>query len=88
MSSAELSEWMAYERIAGPLGPARADIQAAIIAATVANANLAKGKRPFVPADFIPEWGGKRKLTPEELWAKIKQVNAALGGNFREGGGG
>src|SRR3546814_10930115 len=42
MSSSELTEWMVYEKITGPLGRRRGDIQAATIAATIANANRSK----------------------------------------------
>lgn len=67
MGSAELAEWMAYERIAGPLGGRRGDIQAAIVAATVANAQRPKGKRALKPQDFLPVWDRVPK-TPEQLW--------------------
>lgn len=76
-SAKQLSEWAAYERITGPLGAQRFDLQAGIIAATVANAM--SGKAKAVPADFIPKWD-RRPLSPEELFSKVKQLNAALGG--------
>lgn len=66
ISSSELSEWMAYERLTGPLGDRRGDLQAAIVAAVVANANRSKG-RALTPNDFVPVWD-KRPKTPEELW--------------------
>ncbi|MCI0384592.1 DUF4035 domain-containing protein [Streptomyces sp. CNQ085] len=65
MPSSELAEWMAVEKITGPFGSRRGDIQAAIIAAVVANANSAKKR--FTAKDFIPVWD-KRPKTPEELW--------------------
>lgn len=82
-SSHELSEWAAYERITGPLGPARADLHAAIIAATVANS--AGGKRKSAPKDFIPKWDKGAQATPEELFQKAMQINAALQGTTRKG---
>jgi hypothetical protein len=87
VSSRELTEWQAYERIAGPLGPARADVQSAIIAATVANANRGKGK-PATPADFIPEWDRKPTQTVEEQVAIAYALNAAFGGSVEGGDGG
>ncbi|MGW5639622.1 phage tail assembly protein T [Streptomyces sp. NPDC003832] len=78
MSSRELSEWMAYERITGPLDDRlRAEINAGIVSATVANVNGAKRK----PADFLPTWH-KRKRTAQELWAEVLKVNTALGGTI------
>jgi len=80
-TSRELTEWMAYERVTGPLDTRlRGDIAAGIIAATVSNAN--GGKKKLKPADFLPTWF-KRKRTPEEIWQDVLQANAALGGDIR-----
>lgn len=77
-SSRELSEWMAYEKITGPLDARlRGDIAAGIVAATVANS--AGAKRKAKPADFIPQWF-KRRKTPREIWQDVLKANAALGG--------
>lgn len=83
MGSREITKWQAYERVAGPLGPARADTQAAIIAATVANANRHKGK-PATPSDFIPEWDRKPQSVEEQVQIAYA-LNAAFGGTV-EGG--
>lgn len=85
VSSQELTEWQAYEEIAGPLGPARSDLQAAIVAATVANAARHKGK-PATPADFIPEWD-RRPQTVEEQLRIAHALNAAFGGTVVDVGG-
>lgn len=87
-SSRELSEWMAYEKLTGPLDSRlRGDISAAIVASTVANANGSKKK--LKPSDFVPRWF-KRKRTPEEIWREVMKANAALGGSVnrpdQEGG--
>jgi hypothetical protein len=80
-SSRQLTEWMAYERITGPLDARlRGDISAGIVAATVANANGAK--RKLKPSDFVPTWF-KRKKTPQEIWQDVMQANTALGGTVR-----
>lgn len=79
MSSRELTEWMAYERVTGPLDERlRGDIAAGVIAATVANSSGAK--RKATPADFLIKWF-KRKKTPQEIWHDVLQANAALGGS-------
>lgn len=80
-SSRELSEWMAYERITGPLDTRlRGDISASIISATVANSG--GSKRKLKPADFLPKWF-KRKRSPAEIWADVVAANSALGGSYR-----
>lgn len=82
VSSRELSEWMAYERITGPLDERwRADYRSAIVAATVANSVSTKGRAG--PRDFMPEWD-RRPKTPEEIWQDVLAANAALGGTVRD----
>lgn len=82
--SAELAEWRAYEQIAGPLGGARGDINAATIAAVVASANRGKGKQPKV-SDFVPRWdkAARVRKTPEELFRIAMAANTALGGRLK-----
>jgi hypothetical protein len=66
--------------VSGPLGPERADIQAGIIAATIANANRGKKGRRFVPKDFIPKWDRGAVQPWEQQLAIVKAMNAALKG--------
>lgn len=56
VSSRELSEWLAYERLTGPLGSSRHDQLTAMLAAVVANtARDPKARpRPFEARDFLP----------------------------------
>ncbi|MEU8264912.1 DUF4035 domain-containing protein [Micromonospora sp. NPDC048999] len=83
----ELSAWAAYERVTGPLGPDRADIHAAIIASTIANANRGKGGRVAKPEDFIPRWDQRGaaaaagEQTGEDHLRLIKSLNRAMGGH-------
>jgi len=79
LSSTELTEWIAFEKITGPLGRRRSDIQAATIAATVANANRGKGGRKFKMSDFLIPYGEQRK-TPEQMLETIKSLNRSMGG--------
>lgn len=78
MGSAELTEWMAYEKITGPLGRRRHDIQAATISSTIANANRGKGRRLEV-RDFLPPYGMERQ-SPMDMLAAIRGINKAMGG--------
>lgn len=77
----ELAEWRAYEQIAGPLGGARGDVQAALVAAAIAAVNTPKGRRPPSVADFMPRWDRTRiKKSPEELFRLAMAANVSLGG--------
>ncbi|MGW3724838.1 phage tail assembly protein T [Streptomyces sp. NPDC000851] len=81
-TSLELAEWMAFEKITGPLDSRlRTDIAAGVIAATVVNSQGPKKKAK--PSDFIPTWF-KRRKTPAEIWQDVMKANAALGGSVRE----
>lgn len=55
MPAAELVEWRAYERIE-PFGERRADLRMGILAATVVNVNLPKGRPRAKPAAFMPKF--------------------------------
>lgn len=83
LDSAELTEWMAFEGMTGPLGRRRNDIQAATIAATIANANRGKKGRKFKMTDFLIPYGEQGRKTPEQMLATIKGLNRAMGGEER-----
>jgi len=82
LGSAELTEWIAYESMSGPLGQRRHDIQAATIAATIANANRGKGRK-FQLSDFLIPYGGSDRKSPEQMLAAIKSLNKSMGGEER-----
>lgn len=77
MTSAEFAEWMAYDSI-DPIGDDRGDLQAGVIASTVASVHRKEGSKPFVPRDFMPladAWKAPEKVARErsaELLAKVK----------------
>jgi len=83
MGHAEFVDWMAYYQIE-PFGGARGDIQAALVASLIANANRDAKKRPeaFRPGDFVPDWWGSRQAAkePESLIAKFKMLTEKLDG--------
>ena len=64
IDSYELSEWMQYYAL-DPFGTEREDLQAGIVASTIANANSGKGKA-FQPSDFMP-YLDKNEQTPEDM---------------------
>ena len=79
--SAELSEWRAYEQIAGPLGGVRGDVNAAMISAAIVAVNRGKGQRAPKLADFMPRWDRtKVRKSPEELFRAAMLANSALQG--------
>ena len=84
-TSAELTEWGVFYEME-PFGPERGDLQAGIVAATVANVNrdAKKQKKPYSAQDFMPKFeeGGKGKAekTPEELRRKWERVVEMFGG--------
>jgi len=80
ISSRELSGWMAYERIHGPLGQRRDDIHTATVMAMIANTNRPKGKSAIAVEKFLPDWDHDRPKTDEDFWAAIREANAAMGG--------
>jgi len=92
MSSREFSEWLAYAQIE-PLGDERGDLQAGVIAATIANANRDEDKtpEPYRPADFIHEFWPPEDADeePRQSWqeqlALVEALNAAFGGRDLRG---
>lgn len=88
MSSAELTEWMAYEKITGPLGRKRGDIQAATVAAAVANANRGRGRKAKVSDFLIPYEQRRQHQDAHELLRTVKAANRALGGEEKGTGSG
>lgn len=71
MTSAELTQWQAYEQVAGPLGPERHDALAALISFYgLKAAGVKKVKLP----DLMPRWD-RPKAQP---WQSIKNALMAL----------
>lgn len=85
LGSAELTEWMAFERMTGPLGRRRQDIQAATIAATIANSQRGKRGRKFKMQDFLIPYGEDDRKSPQQMLDTIRQLNAAMGGEEHGG---
>jgi hypothetical protein len=82
-SAQELTDWAAFEHIDGPLGAVRGDIQAGIVAATIANVNRGKSSRHFKPADFMPQWDRPGARTPEAMRSLMIALTRQLGGTVR-----
>ena len=61
LSLDDLMDWLAFERLSGPIGPERGDLQAAQTPAMVASMFRSKGERPISPVDLCPKWGEPAK---------------------------
>ncbi len=72
IDSRELAEWMAYYTL-DPFGSVRTDLNAGVIAATIANANKGKNGRPFQPADFMP-YVEKSEQSEEDMKAILNTM--------------
>ncbi|MFJ4987891.1 hypothetical protein ACIP9H_29320 [Streptomyces sp. NPDC088732] len=79
MSSAELTDWMAYEQITGPLGGARDDLLMSVLAAVISNANRGKGRKAR-PSDFLPKWDRNKRMDWQDMLAAVRGINAQMGG--------
>lgn len=88
----ELIEWQLYDQM-DPIGMGdRADVNAATIAATIANANRdpKRRSRPYSPDDFIPRYAPRedpkvlevreKQDRAMQMLAYVEQLNVRLGG--------
>jgi len=74
IDSRELSEWMAYYEL-NPFGSVRDDLQAGIVASTIANVNRGKNDKSFTPSDFMPYMD-----KPQQSEGDMQAVMDALAG--------
>ncbi len=75
----EFLEWVVFYN-QDPWGPERADLNAGIISATIANVNRGKNQKAYAPKDFMPEYGKKqrRKLTDPKAQQAYLRALAAM----------
>lgn len=76
-SSAEITEWMAYDRI-DPFGGFRGDVQAAVIASTIANVHRGRNSPVRKIEDFLP-FQPRKKQSQEEVDNQIKRFFTNFG---------
>lgn len=80
LDSRTLAEYMALEFI-DPHGPIRGDIQASIVASTIANVNRGKGTRAFTVEDFLPFNDKENKeMDPDAMKAQMVTLAALVAG--------
>jgi hypothetical protein len=75
LSAREFAEWRAYYALE-LLGDERSDLQAGIIASTVANARGGR-RRPLVPRDFMP-YAKRQPQATEASKDLSRRIRAAL----------
>ena len=83
ISSQEVTEWMAYERVEGPQDGVRGDYQAAqVVQALVAMMGTKKGAKPPTLDKLRIKWdaGAKPVGSGLQMLAKIAQMNQAMKG--------
>lgn len=88
VSSRELTEWAAYERVAGPIGPAREDLHHARLLAHLANINRGKKQKAAKPEDFMIHWDpeGERRQRQQAPMSGADILKAVRSANRRMGG--
>jgi len=72
IDSRTLAEYMALDRI-DPQGSFRGDVQAAVVASTVANCHRGKGSRAFGIKDFLP-FTQDEKQTSSDIETQLMQL--------------
>lgn len=89
IDSEELIEWQAFYRL-NPFGLDRGDLQASIVASTIANVNRDAKSKPYGASDFMPVFGEtkeqKRPINDELILAQVQLINARLGGMVIDNG--
>ena len=81
VDSRELSEWMAYYQLE-PFGNVREDLQAGIVASTIANVNRGKNDKAFQPSDFMP-FMEKPEQTVDDMKAVMDAIAKGQDGDSR-----
>lgn len=90
IDSREVTEWQAYERVAGPLGPGRTDYLFGMLASVVANVNRPKRQRPYRAEQFVPKWDvdappeRRPEMDGHAMLAAVRKINRTMRG---KGGG-
>lgn len=89
LTSAQLSEWEAYDRL-DPIGKWRDDYSFAVLNAliiNIVNKLYGKGKtKQYTPVDFIPNWSGEKKPVKTQSIEDMKQalLNIAKSANTKK----
>ncbi len=83
MGSRELAEWMAFERLEGPLGTRHMDQLTAMQMAQQHNIHRSKSAKAATVETYLPTWDhgeGRKVQSPEEMLANAKAWTKVMGG--------
>lgn len=85
MSSSQFTAWLAFDQLEPISLGYRGDVQAGVVAATIANVYRDPRRRsdPYRPADFMPRWGEPERAArrdPRQLYAQFRAWALAAGG--------
>ena len=83
MSSAELTEWMAFSMLE-PFGGETQYLGPAITSATIANVNREKNQKEYKPADFVPQFRREEQGVNQQLQIAEMMTIALGGADLRE----
>lgn len=85
--SLEFAELLALEQM-DPCSEERADLRAAIIAATMVNMWRGKSGRAAKPDDFMPDFDrGAQKQSPTDMWATLMAAAKSQEERLKRNGG-
>ena len=77
MSSWQISEWEAYDKI-DPIGTWREDFRMAYLSSLITNLVISvhgkKGAKTTTPIDFMPDWTGEGKEPKKQSTEEMKQI--------------
>jgi len=91
LTSAQLSEWEAYDKL-DPVGEWRGDFRMAYLSSIVTNLVISvygkKGTKTKVPLDFMPDWGkDKEEVVRKQSMEEQREILYAIaGGRVRQRG--
>lgn len=85
MSGREVTEWAAYERVAGPLGAERLDALAGLVSFYVLRAAGAKKVRL---SDVMPQWSRPEPMDWRVMERMMTDVARRAGADMKEAGDG
>jgi hypothetical protein len=65
ITSKEITEWQAYEQVAGPLGDERNDQLHAMMAHLLVMVNSSNESKQYETTEFLPPWHKKTPMMPD-----------------------
>jgi hypothetical protein len=81
LTSKQLSEWEAYDRI-DPIGTWREDFRLAYLSSLITNLTISvhgkKGAQHTSPMDFMLDWTGEKKIGKKQSVEEMKAVLMSL----------